>query len=104
MAYMIDRQDADEFSRLLGSARRVVTAIRQMTKPVIASINGPAFGGGCNLALACDLRIAATTVTFSQSLAKVGLHPDLGGTYCLPRLVTPNKACEMFLLGGILDA
>ncbi|MGI9067050.1 MAG: enoyl-CoA hydratase/isomerase family protein [Pyrinomonadaceae bacterium] len=104
MAELIERQDAEEFSRLLGSARRVVTAIRQMTKPVIASINGPAFGAGFNLALACDLRIASTAATFSQSFAKVGLHPDWGGTYFLPRLVTPNKACEMFFLGDTMSA
>lgn len=104
MADLIERNEAEEFSRLLGSARRVITSIRQMTKPVIASINGPAFGAGCNLALACDLRIASTTATFSQSFAKVGLHPDWGGTYFLPRLVTPNKACEMFFLGEAMEA
>lgn len=104
MADLIERQDADEFSRLLGSARRVVTAIRDMTKPVIASINGPAFGAGFNLALACDLRIASSNATFSQSFAKVGLHPDWGGTYFLPRLVTPNKACELFFLGDSINA
>src|SRR6266550_4502867 len=104
MADLIERQDADEFSRLLGSARRVVTAIRDMTKPVIAAINGPAFGAGFNLALACDLRIASSNATFSQSFAKVGLHPDWGGTYFLPRLVTPNKACEMFFLGESMSA
>ena len=104
MAELIEKEDAEEFSRLLGSARRVITAIRQMTKPVVASIGGPASGAGFNLALACDLRIASTDATFSQSFVKVGLHPDWGGTYFLPRLVTPNKACELFFLGETIDA
>src|ERR671914_3014938 len=104
MAELMQRRDAEEFSRILGAGRRVILAIRQMTKPVIASINGPASGAGCNLALACDLRIAADSATFSQSFAKVGLHPDWGGSYFLPRLVTPNKACEMFFLGEAIDA
>jgi enoyl-CoA hydratase/carnithine racemase len=104
MAELMQRRDAEEFARILGAGRRVITAMRQMTKPVIASINGPASGAGCNLAFACDLRVASNTATFSQSFARVGLHPDWGGTYFLPRLVTPNKACEMFFLGEAIDA
>jgi 2-(1,2-epoxy-1,2-dihydrophenyl)acetyl-CoA isomerase len=94
----------DEFTRLLGAARRVLTTIRQMAKPVIASINGPAYGAGFNLALCCDLRIAAESASFSQSFVKVGLHPDWGGTYFLPRIVPTNLACEMFFLGDAIDA
>jgi enoyl-CoA hydratase/carnithine racemase len=104
MAELIERKDTEEFSRLLGAARRVVTSIRQMTKPVIAAVNGPASGAGCNLALACDLRVASSDATFSQSFVKVGLHPDWGGTFFLPGLVTPNKACELFFLGEPMDA
>ncbi len=103
-AELMERNDAEEFARLLGAARRVVTAIRQMTKPVLASINGAAAGAGCNLALACDLRIAASNATFTQSFVKIGFHPDWGGTYFLPRLVTANKACEMFFLGDSINA
>src|SRR6266852_452616 len=91
MAELVEQNDSEEFGRLLGAARRVVLGIRQMTKPAIASIEGAASGAGFNLALACDLRIASTTATFTQSFVKVGLHPDWGGTYFLPRLVTSNK-------------
>ncbi|HYP53320.1 MAG TPA: enoyl-CoA hydratase [Pyrinomonadaceae bacterium] len=104
MAELMERQDVDEFARLLGAGRRVLTAIRQMRKPVIASVNGPAYGAGFNLALACDLRVAAESASFSQSFVKVGLHPDWGGTYFLPRVVPSNLACEMFFLGDSIDA
>ena len=90
--------------RLLGAARRVVLTIRQMTKPVIASIEGACAGAGFNLALACDLRIASSTATFSQSFVKLGFHPDWGGSYFLPRMVPSNIACELFFLGDAIDA
>ncbi len=104
MAELMERQDVEEFTRLLGAGRRVVTAIRQMAKPVIASVNGAAYGAGFNLALACDLRIASESATFSQSFVKVGLHPDWGGTYFLPRVVPTNLACEMFFLGDAITS
>src|SRR5947208_13613489 len=104
MAELIERRDAEEFARLLGAARRVVLAIRQMTKPVIASIAGACAGAGFNLALACDLRIASSTATFSQSFVKLGFHPDWGGSYFLPRSVPSNIACELFFLGDAVNA
>jgi 2-(1,2-epoxy-1,2-dihydrophenyl)acetyl-CoA isomerase len=104
MKELMQRQDVEEFKRLLGAGRRVVTAIRQMTKPVVASINGAAYGAGFNLALACDIRVAAESASFSQSFVKVGLHPDWGGTYFLPHAVPTNIACEMFFLGDAFNA
>ena len=104
MAELVERGDAEEFARLLGAARRVILAIRQMTKPVIASIEGACVGAGFNLALACDLRIASSTATFSQSFVKLGFHPDWGGTYFLPRLLPSNIACELFFLGDAVNA
>jgi len=104
MAELMERHDTDEFARLLGAGRRVVTAIREMSKPVIAAVNGAAYGAGFNLALCCDLRVAAESASFSQSFVKVGLHPDWGGTYFLPRMLPPNLACEMFFLGDAINA
>lgn len=104
MAELMQRGDSEEFARILGAGRRVITAIRDMTKPVVAAVNGPASGAGCNLAFACDFRVASTDASFTQSFVKVGLIPDWGGTFFLPRLVTPNIACEMFLLGRTINA
>src|SRR6476646_7208737 len=70
MAELMQRRDSEEFARILGAGRRVITAIRHMTKPVIAAVNGPASGAGCNLALACDLRVAATNASFTHSFLK----------------------------------
>jgi len=104
MAELVQRNDIEEFARLLGAARRVILTIRQMTKPVIASLNGAAAGAGFNLALACDLRIASSNATFSQSFVKLGFHPDWGGTYFLPRMISSNLACELFFLGDAINA
>lgn len=104
MNELMEREDAEEFKRLLGAGRRVLIAIREMTKPVVAAVNGPAYGAGFNLVLACDIRVAAGSASFSQSFVKVGLHPDWGGTYLLPRTVPTNIACEMFFLGDAYNA
>jgi 2-(1,2-epoxy-1,2-dihydrophenyl)acetyl-CoA isomerase len=98
--------DGDEgaFAELVEAGRKAVTAIRTVPKPVIASLNGPAAGGGANLALACDLRIASDRATIGQTFNRIGLHPDWGGTYFLPRLVGTAKAIELVFSGGMVSA
>lgn len=83
---------------------KVVLAMRDAPQPMIAAINGPAAGAGMNLALACDMRIAATTATFGETFVKRGLHVDWGGTYFLPRVVGMAKACELIFTGDIIGA
>ncbi|MBM3133170.1 MAG: enoyl-CoA hydratase [Chloroflexi bacterium] len=86
----------------LGAA--IVTGIRTMPKPWIAAVNGPAIGAGCNLALACDIIVAAETARFSQAFISLGLHPDTGGIYLLTRLVGTARACELIFTGKTIDA
>ncbi len=73
-------------------------------KPVIAAVNGFALGGGCELAMACTLRIASETAKFGQPEVKLGLGPGYGGTVRLPRLVGKGRALELLLTGAIIDA
>lgn len=78
--------------------------IRTMTKPVIASINGVAVGGGATIALACDLRIASERARFSFPFARIGLAPEFGCSYLLQRVVGAGRAMELLLLGEFIDA
>jgi 2-(1,2-epoxy-1,2-dihydrophenyl)acetyl-CoA isomerase len=98
------RRDIGAFAELVEAGRDVVTTVRATPKPVIASVNGPAAGGGANLALACDVRIASDRATIGQTFNRIGLHPDWGGTYFLPRLVGPAKALELIFTAEMVDA
>src|SRR5205809_5688134 len=73
-------------------------------KPVIAAVNGYALGGGCELAMACHLRIASETAKFGQPEVKLGIGPGYGGTVRLPRLVGRGRALELLLTGQMIDA
>ena len=76
----------------------------EMPKPVIASVNGIAAGAGCNLALSCDYRIASDAAKLGETFVKIGIHPDWGGTWFLPRLVGPSRAFELSTTGRMVDA
>lgn len=82
----------------------LVRRLRRLEKPVICAVNGVAAGAGANLALACDLVIAARSASFIQAFCRIGLVPDSGGTYFLPRLVGPARAAALALLGEKLSA
>jgi len=82
----------------------IIRAIRSMGQPVIAAVNGVAAGAGASLAFACDLRIAAEEARFVLAFGRIGLVPDSGATWFLPRLVGPAKAAELALVGEAVDA
>jgi len=82
----------------------LIKQLRDLPFPVIAAVNGVAAGAGANIALACDIVVAAKSATFLQAFAKIGLVPDSGGTFFLPRLVGRARACGLAMLGDPLTA
>ena len=82
----------------------VVTAIREMRKPVIAAVNGVVAGAGLGVAIACDIRVAASSATFRPAWGRVGLVPDAGSAFFLPRLVGWGRALDMVLTGDPVSA
>jgi 2-(1,2-epoxy-1,2-dihydrophenyl)acetyl-CoA isomerase len=82
----------------------IILKIRQIEKPVIAAVNGVAAGAGANIALACDLVIAKESASFIQAFSKIGLIPDSGGTFFLPRLIGMQKALALMISGDKVGA
>jgi 2-(1,2-epoxy-1,2-dihydrophenyl)acetyl-CoA isomerase len=107
IAYMHDlvaREEWNTLDALVQAGASVVTTIDRIDKPVLAGVNGAAAGGGANLALACDVRIAATSASIGQTFNRIGLQPDWGGTYFLPRLIGLGRAMELAFTADMLSA
>jgi len=92
------------FHSLVGQLNQVIMLIRNLPKPVIAAVHGFASGAGFSLALACDLRLAATGTRFNQAYVNLSLTPDGGSTYFLTMLLGPAKALELIFTGRMVDA
>ena len=82
----------------------IVTRIRTIEKPVVCAVNGVAAGAGANIALCCDIVVASSTAAFVQAFSKIGLIPDSGGTFTLPRLIGFQKAAALMMLGDKVPA
>lgn len=96
--------DRDRGIEVAKRGSRVFRALERFPKPIIAAINGFALGGGCELAMACHIRLAAPNAKFAQPEVKLGLIPGFGGTVRLPRLVGRGRAIELLISGNMIDA
>ena len=99
-----DLTDEKRMKTIMGFVHRAVKGIMSLEKPVIAMVNGDAVGGGCNLALACDMVIASENARFGEVFVRIGIGPDWGGAYLLPRLIGMAKAKELLFTGKIISA
>ena len=93
-----------EGDALVASGKQIALLIRAAPQPVLAAVNGAAAGGGANLALACDYRVASEAAAIGQVFAKLGLGPDWGGSYFLPRLVGSSRALELLWSARMVPA
>jgi enoyl-CoA hydratase/carnithine racemase len=99
-----ENHDEEGFRRVLSQGQAITKAMRSLPKPVIAAVNGPCAGAGFSFALGCDVRIASERATFGASFARIGLHPDWGGSWLLPRLAGSAHACELIFTGSMISA
>ncbi|HEX2091328.1 MAG TPA: enoyl-CoA hydratase/isomerase family protein, partial [Longimicrobiaceae bacterium] len=104
MSDLLARGDAETFERYVEAGMRVVRRIRAVPQPVIAAVNGPAAGAGASLAVACDLRVASERASIGFTFNRIGLHPDWGATYFLPRLVGAGRAAELVYSARMVEA
>lgn len=104
MAAMQREKRTRDFESLLEAGAAITSLIRTMPKAVIAAVNGVAAGAGCNLALACDYRIASSAAKIGATFVRIGMHPDWGGTHFLPRMVGASRALEMLWTGRMVEA
>src|SRR5215475_1186556 len=99
-----ESKNEEGFRAVLSAGQQITRMFRSMPKPVIAAINGPCAGAGFSFALGCDMRIASELATFGASFARIGLHPDWGGSWLLPRLAGSANACELIFTGTMISA
>ncbi len=105
LAEIADASKAPSFEEILDNGFNLISLkIRNMPKPVIAAVNGVAAGAGANIALACDIVVATESASFIQAFSKIGLIPDSGGTWTLPRLVGLARASALMMLGEKVSA
>lgn len=97
-------KDRETRVKYLRHSAQVVSTLRSLDIPLIGSINGPALGAGCDIACACDIRIASEKAIFGEIFIRVGFVPDFGGAYFLPRIVGMAKTCELIFTGDSIDA
>lgn len=104
LSEVLEEKDIDFNKIVTENYNPLILKIRNMDKPVVAAVNGVAAGAGANLALACDIVVAKDSASFIQAFSKIGLIPDCGGTYFLPRLIGFQRASALMLLADKISA